>query len=160
MDLALAVVWRKMRCDTDGGSHYRAQMDIGYIWRGSFDNEEVNRLHAKAFDTRVFTSEEWDWSALTAKHSLGWVVARSGDTLVGFVNVLGDGLIHAWLQDVMVSKSAQRQGVGKRLVQEARSACRAAGCEWLHVDFTNDLRPFYVEHCDFFPTAAGLMRLS
>ena len=46
------------------------------------------------------------------RHSLGWVTARRGDELVGFANVLWDGLVHAWLQDVMVTSSAQRNGIG------------------------------------------------
>jgi len=135
-------------------------MSISYAWRGGFKNGEVNRLHAEAFDSRVFTSEEWDWSAITTRHSLGWVVARSGDDLVGFVNVLSDGLVHAWLQDVMVAKLAQRLGIGGALVAEARTACQAAGYEWLHVDFTDDLRSFYLDHCGFAPATAGLMRLA
>ena len=36
-------------------------------------------------------------------HSLGWVVAREDGSLVGFVNVLWDGLVHAWIQDTMVA---------------------------------------------------------
>ena len=47
---------------------------------------------------------------LTQAHSLGWVTARSAGELVGFVNVVWDGLVHAWLQDVMVAARAGRQG--------------------------------------------------
>lgn len=36
---------------------------------------------------------------------------------------------------------------------------RAAGCEWLHVDFLDELTPFYFDACGFRPTAAGLVRL-
>ena len=82
-------------------------MTVSFAWRGAFTNTEVNVLHAEAFETRVFSSEEWDWSALTERFSLGWVTARLGRDLVGFVNVLADGLVHAWLQDVMVAASAR-----------------------------------------------------
>jgi hypothetical protein len=34
-----------------------------------------------------------------------------------------------------------------------------AGCQWLHVDFEDYLRPFYVGSCGFRPTNAGLMPL-
>jgi KaiC/GvpD/RAD55 family RecA-like ATPase len=44
---------------------------------------------------------------LVHRHSLGWVVAREGAELVGFVNVLWDGLVHAWLQDTMVAVRAR-----------------------------------------------------
>jgi hypothetical protein len=36
---------------------------------------------------------------------------------------------------------------------------RAAGCEWLHVDFDEELRAFYLDACGFEPTAAGLIHL-
>ena len=133
---------------------------IAYGWRGFFTNAEVNALHAEAFETRLFDGSEWDWQGLAETHSLGWVVARGGDTLVGFVNVLWDGLVHAWIQDVMVSVQARRQGVGTRLVADARAAARNAGCEWLHVDFDDRLRGFYYDACGFTPTNGGLIELN
>jgi GNAT superfamily N-acetyltransferase len=132
-------------------------MVVGYEWRGAFANDEVNALHAQAFETRVFDASEWNWEQLVAEHSLGWVVARDGGELVGFVNVLWDGLVHAWIQDVM---SARRGlGIGTQLVGVARDQARAAGCEWLHVDFDEHLRPFYFDACGFTPTTAGLISL-
>ncbi len=32
---------------------------------------------------------------------------------------------------------------------------RGAGCEWLYVDFDDDLAPFSVKACGFDPTQAG-----
>ena len=134
-------------------------MTVTYSWRGEFGNDEVNALHAEAFGTRLFTAEEWDWLALTARHSLGWVVARDSDSLAGFVNVVWDGLVHAWVQDTMVAASHRGLGVGTELVKEAIAGARAAGCEWLHVDFDDDLRAFYFDACGFTPTNAGLIAL-
>jgi GNAT superfamily N-acetyltransferase len=130
-----------------------------YRWRGEFTSSEVNALHAEAFGTRVYDDSEWDWRGQVERHSLGWVVARDGSGLVGFVNVLWDGLVHAWLQDTMVAAAARGAGVGTRLVANARDGAKAAGCEFLHVDFDDDLRPFYLGACGFSATSAGLMRL-
>jgi GNAT superfamily N-acetyltransferase len=132
---------------------------ITYEWRGAFTNAEVNRLHAEAFETRVFDESEWNWMKLTSTHSLGWVVARHNKTLVGFVNVVSDGLVHAWIQDTMVAGTARGQGVGTGLVAVATERAREAGCEWLHVDFDDHLRSFYIDACGFRPTAAGLIAL-
>lgn len=134
-------------------------MAITYAWRGDFTTGEANGLHAEAFETRVFDDAEWEWERLVREHSLGWVVARDGTDLVGFVNVPWDGLAHAWLQDTMVAGSARRQGVGARLVAVARDGARAAGCERLHVDFDEHLRLFYIDTCGFTPTSAGLISL-
>ncbi len=77
----------------------------------------------------MYSADEWNWVELTARHSLGWVVARDGERLVGFVNVIWDGLVHAWVQDTIVDRRDQRRGIGTQLVAEAVSAARQAGCE-------------------------------
>jgi GNAT superfamily N-acetyltransferase len=134
-------------------------MAVTYEWRAPFDNVELNELHAEAFETRVFDETEWNWVDQVHRHSLGWVVARDGDRLIGFVNVLWDGLVHAWLQDTMVAEQARHQGVGTALVAMAVDQARQAGCDWLHVDFEGHLRPFYLDACGFRPTDAGLIAL-
>ena len=134
-------------------------MSIDSVWCGDFDNLEVNELHAEAFETRVFDESEWNWTSLVLAHSLGWATARSAGQLVGFANVVWDGSVHAWIQDVMVSAQARHQGIGTSLVAMAAQGAREAGCEWLHVDFEDDLGPFYLGACGFTPTNAGLMRL-
>ena len=133
-------------------------MAITYTWRGDVSSTELNRLHADAFETRVYGDDEWDWVA-QLEHSLGWVVARDGAALVGYVNVVWDGLVHAWIQDTMVATSARHRGVGKELIAVAAQGARQAGCEWLHVDFDDDLREFYFDACGFTPTNAGLIEL-
>ena len=134
-------------------------MAVTFEWRGDFQNGEVNALHAEAFETPVFDEAVWDWQQLAHNHSLGWVVARDGADLVGFVNVVWDGLVHAWLQDTMVALGARGGGVATRLVAVARERSRDAGCDWLHVDFDEHLAPFYFEACGFTPTTAGILRL-
>ena len=89
-------------------------------WRGDVTTTGSNRLHADAFGHRVFAASEWDWERILERHSLGWVTARRGHELVGFTNVPWDGLVHAWLQDVMVASSVQRNGIGTGLVTAAR----------------------------------------
>jgi GNAT superfamily N-acetyltransferase len=135
-------------------------VDIDVSWRGRFENHEVNELHAAAFRTPLFSDDEWNWRLLVENHSLGWVVARIDGRLVGFVNVVWDGLVHAWIQDVMVADRVGRRGIGTAVVGAAADGARAAGCETLHVDFDADLSPFYVGACGFTPTSAGLLDLT
>lgn len=118
---------------------------------------ELNELHAAAFDHRAYDAAEWNWVELCRNHSLGWVTARIDGHLVGFVNVIWDGFVHAWLQDEMVALAERRRGIGAGLVLAARDAAKAAGCEWLHVDFDDELRPFYYDAVGFRPTNAGLI---
>lgn len=125
-------------------------------WRGAFGNDELNALHAECFGHPVLDD---DWWGQVNRFSLGWVCLRRAGRLVGFVNVAWDGGVHAFLLDTAVTPSLQRHGHATRLVAEAVAQARAAGCEWLHVDFDPHLRGFYLDACGFRPTEAGLVRL-
>jgi len=129
---------------------------ISYEWRGHFENPELNELHAEGFDHRILDD---DWRGQLERHSLGWVCAREGTELVGFVNVPWDGATHAFILDTLVARHARRQGIGTRLIAAAVDEARAAGCEWLHVDFDDELTRFYRDACGFVPTGAGLIGL-
>jgi GNAT superfamily N-acetyltransferase len=137
-------------------AQYVAAMAFTFEWRGEFDNAAVNALHAEAFNHRLLDD---DWRGQVQKHSLGWVCARDGNELVGFVNVVWDGGVHAFIEDTMVFSRAKRHGVGTHLVAVAVNEARAARCEWLHVDFEDSLRPFYFDACGFTSTNAGLIAL-
>jgi GNAT superfamily N-acetyltransferase len=151
---------------------YRVRV-ISYEWRGAVGNAELNALHAEAFGHEVLAE---DWRGQLARHSLGWVCARDGSdgaggdgaggadgahgaALVGFVNVPWDGGTHAFILDTMVARRARHRGIGAASVAVAADGARAAGCEWLHVDFTPELRGFYFGSCGFRPTDAGLIAL-
>ncbi len=131
-------------------------MSITYHWRGSFDSADVEALHAEGFEHQPVI---YDWKSQVAEHSLGWVCAREGADLIGFVNVAWDGAGHAFILDTLVAERARRQGIGKQLVAIAVENARSSGCEWLHVDFDDQLRDFYFEACGFKPTNAGLIAL-
>jgi ribosomal protein S18 acetylase RimI-like enzyme len=92
-------------------------------------------------------------------HSLGSVTARRLSLLVGLVSVPWDGFVHASIQDVMVSSAHHKEGVGTELVGCATTHAREAGCEWLHVDFDDDLASFYIDACGLVSTQAGLIAL-
>ncbi|MEU8386414.1 GNAT family N-acetyltransferase [Streptosporangium sp. NPDC048865] len=131
-------------------------MTIAYEWRGRFDNAAINALHAEGFGRAPLKD---DWWARVNRHSLGWVCATENGELVGFVNVAWDGAVHAFVLDTLVTRRARRHGVGTELVAVAVREARAARCEWLHVDFDDDVKDFYLEACGFRPTRAGLIAL-
>ena len=142
-----------------GDDHLRVYMAERLEWRGPVSNQALNALHAEAFRHDVV---DHDWSSQVDHHSLGWVCAYDGQSqLVGFANVAWDGAKHAFLVDTAVAERARREGIGTRLVAAAAEHARAAGCEWLHVDFEEgELSQFYLQSCGFTPTAGGLIRLT
>ena len=129
---------------------------LTYEWRGDFGNAELEALHAEGFGHPV---TDYGWRARLERYSLGWVCARQGGDLAGFVNVPWDGGSHAFILDTVVAARARREGVGTRLITVAASRAREAGCEWLHVDFEDHLADFYFRACGFRPTQAGLIQL-
>jgi GNAT superfamily N-acetyltransferase len=139
-------------------------MTISYEWRGPVANAELEALHAEGFGHEV---TGFDWVARLGRHSLGWVCARrdgerEGERegeLAGFVNVIWDGGAHAFILDTVVAAAVRGEGIGAALVAAAANGARAAGCDWLHVDFEDHLAGFYFRSCGFRPTQAGLIAL-
>lgn len=130
--------------------------NITIQWRGHFENEEVNALHAECFEHKLFND---DWWTQVNTFSLGWVCLREQERLLGFVNVAWDGGLHAFILDTMIAKTARRQGYATRLIEAAVANAKQTGCEWLHVDFEPHLRDFYFGACNFTPTDAGVIAL-
>lgn len=129
--------------------------ELTYEWRGEIADGEMADLTV-SHGGRAAPG----WWDRVREHSLGWVAARDADGwLVGFVNVAWDGSNHAFLLDTKTRGTHQRRGIATEVVRRAAVHAKAAGCEWLHVDFEPHLRAFYFDACGFRPTEAGLIRL-
>ncbi|WP_449348370.1 GNAT family N-acetyltransferase [Streptomyces shaanxiensis] len=131
-------------------------MTVTYEWRGDFDNAALNILHAEGFD---HPPAQTDWRTRLERHSLGWVCAWEDGSLIGFLNVVWDGGVHAFILDTVVAADRRARGIGAALVATAAHEARTAKCEWLHVDFEEHLRSFYFDACGFKETTAGLIAL-
>ncbi len=128
-------------------------MTLVYDIDGSVSDAELQELFRDAwegYEARPFGN--------ILGRSLGYVICRAGEQLVGFVNVAWDGDKHAFILDTTVRRSHQRSGIGSELVRRASVLARERGAEWLHVDFEPHLLDFY-RGCGFRDTPAGLMRL-
>ena len=129
-------------------------MPVSIVRNIPIANEEINALRDAAWER----AGDQDWGPILHR-GLGWVGATDGARLVGFVNVAWDGGVHAFLLDTTVHPDYQRRGIGRALVREAAVMARERSAEWLHVDYEDDLDPFY-RGCGFRPTAAGLIPLT
>ena len=129
--------------------------DVRIEWRSPVSDAELVELTRSHGGTA-----EVGWWDRVREHSLGWVTARTATgELVGFVNVAWDGGDHAFLIDTKTRPTHQRLGLGTAVVARAVAESRAAGCEWLFVDFEPALTGFYLQACGFRPTPAGLIHL-
>lgn len=131
----------------------REEADVVYRVSPRLGTDEVNGLFAVAWEEHA-----WRDFDTILRHSLIYVCAYRGQSLVGFVNVAWDGGVHGFILDTTVHPDLRRRGIGRRLVRKAASAAADRGIEWLHVDFEPQLLGFY-EACGFRHTQAGLMRL-
>jgi GNAT superfamily N-acetyltransferase len=127
---------------------------IDYRLSPVISSEALNELFATAWDghvTKDFAAE--------LERSLFYICAFSGSRLIGFVKVISDAGVHAFLLDTTVHKDFQHQGIGRELVTRAIQESRGHGFHWLHVDYDPHLEHFY-QSCGFKPTLAGLVKLS
>ena len=133
----------------------RVLPDVAFAWRTEVGDDEL-----VALTSSYGGAAQAGWWDRIRPHSLGWVTARAHDgALVGFVNVAWDGGDHAFLLDTKVRPDHQRRGIGTELVRIAAFHAKAAGCEWMEVDFDEDLASFYYDACGFVLAPAGLMHL-
>ncbi len=128
-------------------------MALEYRISPPLDDATLNALFAAAWRDH----RDRSFAPVLAR-SLVWVAAFDAERLVGFVNVVGDGGVHAFLLDTTVAPDHQRRGVGLGLVRRAAQLSRERGAEWLHVDCEAELEDFY-RRAGFRHTAAGLMDL-
>jgi ribosomal protein S18 acetylase RimI-like enzyme len=130
---------------------------IELVPRFTVDDRQLSMLHARAFGRNP--AEVQPWAQRLERHALTWIGAFDAEQLVGFIQVCWDGGAHAFLLDTAVDPNSRHQGIGTSLVKAAADDARAAGCEWLHVDFEPHLEAFYVGMCGFRATNAALIRL-
>ncbi len=133
--------------------NYDYDVTIEYNLNPPLDNEALNALYAVSWPNHT----SFDFEPVFSR-AVAYVMAFDDGRLVGSVYMAWDGAQHAFLLEPTVHPEWRRRGVGRELVRRAADAARAAGCDWLHVDYEASLTQFY-EACGFRSTAAGLIRL-
>jgi GNAT superfamily N-acetyltransferase len=94
----------------------------------------------------LFSGERWryaddeqrTWRALTAPGALSLVALSPERTVIGIAQVLSDGEVQAFLAVLVVAREHRREGVARRLVEEARARTRC-----LRLDVISCTDPFY-----------------
>ncbi len=128
-------------------------MNITYLINPSLDNPALNELFSSAWSKPYNVNFQPELEA-----ALCYVAAFDNSRLIGFVKLIGDAGVHAFLLDTSVHAEYKHRGIGQELVSRAVAFAKEHGCEWVHVDFEDHLESFY-EKCGFKPTKAGLIQL-
>ena len=71
------------------------------------------------------------------------ITAWDTERLVGLLRAVGDGETIVYIQDILVLKDYQRQGIGRRLMEQALEQCKDIRQKVLLTDDTRKTRAFY-----------------
>ena len=102
----------------------------------------------------------WDEAIELYQQTLGktylWIGCFIGEELIGYVDVVSDGVADAYIRDLIIHPQHQRQGLGTRLVSLAIDQVRHDGIRMVSVVFDPQLTAFY-QGLGFHSVAGGLI---
>ena len=81
---------------------------------------------------------------------------REDGELLGFLNVISDGIGDAFLVDLMVHPKSQHRGIGRALVDAAIEGLTRDGIKCIQVTFDRELESFY-RGCGFYIFGGGII---
>lgn len=105
---------------------------------------------------------EVGWDRMTGQYdrildqAYAHFTVHTEERLVGFLDVISDGIADAFLVDLVVHPDFQHRGVGKALVRSAVLSLTADGIRMIQVVFEPELEAFY-RACGFTIIRAGLI---
>lgn len=107
--------------------------------------------------------ESVGWEPLTEKYGKAlsssnahFSVMHDGQ-LIAFVRIITDEQLYAFIVDLVVHPSAQKNGLGKALIQHAVNSLRKKNIRLIQLTFDPDLEPFYTS-CGFEIIKAGSIK--
>ena len=109
---------------------------------------------------RLRTAVGWDAATELYEQTLGktylWIGCFRDDELVGYVDVVSDGVADAYIRDLVVHPQHQRQGIGTQLVSLTIDQLRQTRVRMVSFVFDPKLTPFY-RNLGFHIVAGGLI---
>ena len=98
-----------------------------------------------------------DYPALF-KHCLFWAGLRDKNgSLIAFGYIVGPGIEHGYMEDIIVHRNYQGEGIGRALVQKLLKESQKRGISIVTVTFEEKNMPFYMS-CGFNPCHGGVWR--
>lgn len=87
------------------------------------------------------------------------VSAYDGEQLVGYVEVVSNGVTDAYVQDLMVHPALQKQGIGTRLMQMTIDEMKKRSIFMLSIIYGEESLKDYYEKFGFYTMLCGQMEL-
>ena len=113
-------------------------MELRYEYSPRLTAEQVAQLRL---------SVGWDGRIEKYKRKIGnsylWVTCFDNDVLIGYADVVSDGVDDAYIRDVIVHPDYQHRGIGSTLLSMIATRIRTDGIKMVHVIFEPSLEAFY-----------------
>jgi len=126
-------------------------MELRYEYTPNLKAEQVARLRE---------SVGWDARVEKFKKKLGntyfCVACFAEDRLVGYLDVVSDGIDDAYIRDLVVHPDYQRRGIGLKLLDMVIKRVKSDGIKMINVIFEPRLEEFY-RKANFVIMSAGLI---
>ena len=113
-------------------------MELRYEYSPRLTAEQVAQLRL---------SVGWDGRVEKYRRKLGnsyfCVTCFDSDVLIGYADVVSDGVDDAYIRDVIVHPDYQHRGIGSTLLSMITTRIRKDGIKMVHVIFEPSLEEFY-----------------
>jgi len=91
----------------------------------------------------------WDGRVEKYRKKLGksyfCVTCLDGERLVGYADVVSDGIDDAYIRDLIVNPAYQRRGIGSKLLAMIAERIKSDGIKMVHAVFDPSLKEFYTK---------------
>jgi ribosomal protein S18 acetylase RimI-like enzyme len=113
-------------------------MELRYEYSPHLKAEQIAHLRLSVgWDARV------DKYRRKIGNSYFCVTCFDNDTLIGYADVVSDGVDDAYIRDVIVHPEYQHRGIGSTLLSMITTRIRRDGIKMVHVIFEPSLEAFY-----------------
>ncbi len=123
--------------------------------------ELVEKPEIKAEELALLRkSVGWDGQVEQVRQTIGcsyfWAGCHAAGKLVGYIEVISDGIDDAYIRNLIVHPEYQRRGIGLKLLGLATGRIKADGIKTTNVLFEPELASFY-RKAGFVIIAGGLI---